>query len=103
MECNSAKNRKSLIEQALRRRADEWSKKAAVVGRVLVYKNTRSQSGIDKPLIESPGVEAWDTWTVPMSMREVEPGVQLIMNKHIITEDPEWKPRPTKKVRQDKQ
>jgi len=96
------KNRKNLIEQALKRRADEWSKKASVVGRVLVYKNTRSQSGIDKALIESPGLEAWDTWTVPMSMREVEPGVQLIMNKHIITEDPEWKPRPIKKVRQDK-
>mgnify|MGYP006161590899 CR=1 FL=1 len=48
-------------------------------------------------LIKSPGLQAWDNWTVPMSMREVEPGVRLIMNTSHITDDHDWKPRPATK------
>ncbi len=32
-----------------------------------------------------------------MSMREVEPGVRLIMNTGLVTGDHEWKSRPTQK------
>jgi hypothetical protein len=35
----------------------------------------------------SPGIHAWDNWTVPMSMREVEPGVRLIMNTGHLSDD----------------
>ena len=45
-------------------------------------------------LLKKPGALAWDEFTVPMSMREVEPGVQLIMDasKHS-SEPPSWKPK----------
>lgn len=49
-------------------------------------------------LIKSPGIHAWDNWTVPMSMREVEPGVRLIMNTGHMPDEHGWKPRP---VQQD--
>ena len=48
-------------------------------------------------LVKSPGIHAWDNWTVPMSMREVEPGVRLIMNTGHISDDHGWKPRPAPK------
>ena len=42
-------------------------------------------------LLKKPGIAAWDEFTVPMSMREVEPGVRLIMDKNIRAgDDPEW-------------
>ena len=38
-------------------------------------------------------IKPWSTWTVPMSMREVEPGVRLVMEDDRSTYDPDWRPR----------
>jgi len=85
---------KTLAEQELKERADEWAKEVSKGGRILAYEKRGPNKDTTVPLIKSPGIQAWDNWTVPMSMREVEPGVRLIMNTSHITDDHEWKPRP---------
>ena len=88
---------KSLAERELKERADEWAKEVSVPGRTLAYEKRGAQAATMVGLVKSPGVHAWDNWTVPMSMREVEPGVRLIMNTGHISDDHEWKPRPVPK------
>ncbi|TAL84121.1 MAG: helicase [Rhodanobacter sp.] len=88
---------KSLAEQELKERADEWAKEVSVGGRILAYEKRGPEKDKTVALIRSPGIKAWDNWTVPMSMREVEPGVRLIMNTNHITDDHDWKPRPATK------
>lgn len=74
-------------------RIDRWVKEAVKAGRRLGYETVRGQGDL-AALLKKPGALAWDEFTVPMSMREVEPGVQLIMDasKHS-TEPPSWKPK----------
>lgn len=88
---------KGLAEQELKERADEWAKEVGKGGRILAYEKRGPQKDKTVALIRSPGIQAWDNWTVPMSMREVEPGVRLIMNTNHITDDHDWKPRPAAK------
>jgi hypothetical protein len=83
---------KTLAEQELKERADEWAKSANKPGRTLAYEKKGLHSDTTVALIKSPGIQTWDNWTVPMSMREVEPGVRLIMNTNHITDDHDWKP-----------
>jgi hypothetical protein len=84
---------RNLSLQELNERADEWAKAASIGGRTLAYEKRGVQAANTVALIRSPDLQAWDNWTVPMSMREVEPGVRLIMNKGHITDAPDWKPR----------
>jgi ribosomal protein L24E len=88
---------KNLAERELKERADEWAKEVSIPGRTLAYEKRGQQAATMKNLIESPGLRAWSNWTVPMSMREVEPGVRLIMNTGHISDDHGWKPRPVPK------
>lgn len=88
---------KSLAEQELKERADEWAKEVSKGGRILAYEKRGPEKDKTVALIRSPGIQAWDNWTVPMSMREVEPGVRLIMNTSHISDDHDWKPRPAMK------
>lgn len=85
---------KSLAERELKERADEWAKEVSVPGRTLAYEKRGAQAATIVGLVKSPGIHAWDNWTVPMSMREVEPGVRLIMNTGHTSDDHRWKPRP---------
>lgn len=85
---------KNLAERELRERADEWAKEAGVPGRTLAYEKRGARAATTVGLVKPPGVHAWDNWTAPMSMREVEPGVRLIMNTERIQDDHDWKPRP---------
>ncbi|MBB3571126.1 DISARM system helicase DrmA [Rhizobium sp. BK491] len=84
--------KKSLTEQELKHRADEWAKEAGVGGRTLVYQKYGA-GPTAYPLLETPGVKPWTDWTVPMSMREVEPGVRLVMEDSRSTADPVWRAR----------
>jgi hypothetical protein len=90
-------SRKQLAETELKERADEWAKEVSKGGRILAYEKRGPEKDKTVALIKSPGIQAWDNWTVPMSMREVEPGVRLIMNTSHITDDHDWKPRPATK------
>jgi len=87
--------KKQLAIDGLKARADDWAKEANLGGRTLAYEKRGQQKDTTVALIKSPGVRAWDNWTVPMSMREVEPGVRLIMNTSRLEDEYEWKPRPT--------
>jgi hypothetical protein len=94
---NVSENRaiKALAERELKERADEWAnKEASVPGRTLAYEKRGDHAATMVPLIKAPGIHAWDNWTVPMSMREVEPGVRLIMNTGRLSDDHGWTPRP---------
>ena len=84
--------RKLDTQKAAIKRSDLWTKEAAIGGRTLVY-NKRTQGGTEYQLLQEPGVSAWSTWTVPMSMREVEPGVGLIMSDDRNNYDPPWRPQ----------
>ncbi len=87
-------DKRDLAEAALKSRADDWAKEAAVGGRTLVYRGWGAGSGpTSRALLEVPGEKPWSTWTVPMSMREVEPGVRLVMEDSRSTYDPDWSPR----------
>ncbi|NHZ91045.1 helicase [Massilia sp. CCM 8733] len=88
-------SRKQLAEAELKERSDEWAKEVSKGGRILAYEKRGPQKDMTVALIKSPGLQAWDNWTVPMSMREVEPGVRLIMNTSHIVDEHDWKPRPT--------
>ena len=90
-------SRKQLAETELKERADEWAKEVSKGGRILAYEKRGPEKDKTVALIKSPGLQAWHNWTVPMSMREVEPGVRLIMNTSHITDDHDWKPRPATK------
>jgi len=83
--------RKNLATAEMKSRADLWTKEAAMPGRTLVY---RKAGPTTYELLKTPGVGPWSTWTVPMSMREVEPGVNLVMEDDRSNQDPGWKPRP---------
>jgi ribosomal protein L24E len=87
---------KSLAERELKERADEWAKEVSVPGRTLAYEKRGPQAATMVGLIKSPGIHAWDNWTAPMSMREVEPGVRLIMNTGHLSDDHGWKPQPVR-------
>ena len=74
-------------------RVDRWIKEAVKSGRTLGYEAKRKQGDV-APLLKKPGVLAWDEFTVPTSMREVEPGVQLIMDVSKLSGDaPAWRSR----------
>ncbi len=85
--------RKHLAVAEMKSRADEWAKEAAVAGRTLVYDKYRG-GPTAVPLLEAPGTKPWSRWTVPMSMREVEPGVNLVMEDDRSNQDPPWCARP---------
>ena len=71
-------------------RIDQWVKAAKIPGRKLGYEKTSRQGDVTN-LLKKPGLSAWDEMTVPMSMREVEPGVRLIMDKTSHSDDdPDW-------------
>ena len=80
------------IEKMIADRIDRWVKEAKRPGRILGYEK-KSHHGTVAPLLKKPGIASWDTFTVPMSMREVEPGVRLIMDDHLPQESPPWETR----------
>ena len=86
--------KKGLTEDEMKSRADDWANEAGVGGRTLVYQK-HGAGPTSYPLLEKPGIKPWTDWTVPMSMREVEPGVRLIMEDDRSNSDPTWRPRIT--------
>lgn len=86
---------KDLAERELKERADEWANEAKKPGRILGYEKRGKDKDKTVALIKAPGIKSWDNWTVPMSMREVEPGVRLVMSTRKLADGPAWGPRPT--------
>lgn len=86
-----------LAEDMVGERCDEWVKEATRGGRRLGYEAGRKRkAGEDDiaALLKRPGLQPWDRFTVPLSLREVEAGVRLIMNSDNLPEGPAWKVKP---------
>jgi len=77
-------------EAMVAERIDLWVREANTAGRRLGYETERRQGDM-VALLNKPGITAWDKFTVPLSMREVEPGVQLIMEVSKLPDPPEWR------------
>ncbi|MGG7643908.1 DISARM system helicase DrmA [Rhodovulum sp. YNF3179] len=73
-------NVKDLADNELKARVDLWKYEAGKGGRTLKYEKRGEGKATAVALLKRPGIKAWEKFTVPMSMREVEPGVRLIMN-----------------------
>jgi len=81
-----------LAAASIKQRVDDWVKENGVAGRTVAYEKRGKNIDSKVALIKSPGIKEWDRFTVPMSMREVEPGVKLQMNFSIIVDSgPDWK------------
>jgi len=87
---------KKLAGAAIKQRVDEWVKETHVPGRTVAYEKKGASVDSKIALINKPGIGEWGRFTVPMSMREVEPGVKLQMNTQKLPDGPSWKP-PVKK------
>ncbi|MDO6497742.1 DISARM system helicase DrmA [Photobacterium sanguinicancri] len=85
-----------LAEASIKQRVDDWVKETNTAGRTVAYEKKGENVDSKVPLIKKPGLSEWDRFTVPMSMREVEPGVKLQMNTQKLDDGPSWKP-PVKK------
>lgn len=66
------------VVRSLATRIDQWREQQAVEGRVLAYKDRRN--GVSVGLLRGAGVAGWDTWTCLTSLRDVEPGINLILD-----------------------
>jgi len=86
------KSVRDLAESMVSERFDRWVNEACKEGRRLGYE-TKRRHGDVVALLKRPGLQSWDELTVPMSMREVEPGVQLIMDSGRLREPPAWRLR----------
>jgi len=83
------KGMKTWVDARVNERLDDWVKEANTGGRQLGYE--RDKSGTTAPLLKKPSAAGWDRFTVPMSMREVEPGVRLVMDTSHISGQPNWR------------
>ncbi len=81
---------KKTVDDMTAERIDKWASEARIPGRRLGYEK-KSRQGDLVALLKKPGASTWDKFTVPMSMREVEPEVQLIIDDSIDNaERPQW-------------
>jgi hypothetical protein len=84
---------RDLASSELKERLDEWAHEAGKGGRTLAYEKKGPNRATMVALLKRPGIQAWDNFTVPMSMREVEPGVALIMSTiRFGGAEPDWTP-----------
>jgi hypothetical protein len=92
----SATNDKSIGKHAadmVSSRFDLWIKEATRGGRKLGYERQKGD-GTVVPFLKRPGVKPWDETTVPMSLREVESDVRLVMDDDKKAPGPAWSAPP---------
>ncbi len=82
------------VTNAAEHRLDLWQSEQAVTGRTLAYRG--KADGETKGLLRPPGVAAWDEWTCLTSLRDVEPGIRLLLTEDDLGERtaPPWDPVP---------
>ena len=86
-----SKESMALTIEMIEERFDSWKKAASKGGRRLAFEAVANQGDVF-PLLEKPSDRQWSKWTIPYSMREVEPGVRLVMKTNHIEETPDWQP-----------
>jgi hypothetical protein len=83
------KSVKDHTEMMCKSRIDKWVREAQVQGRKLGYQKIKKQGEVFD-LLKIPGLKPWSLFTVPMSMREVEGAVQLIIDASLHSDAPQW-------------
>jgi hypothetical protein len=73
------------VEDAVKQRLDMWAGEQSVTGRLLAYRGRKD--GKTYPLLKSPGAARWDVWTCLTSLRDVEPGVNLLFTSDGLGDD----------------
>jgi len=76
-------------ESMIADRVDRWVREATRSGRHLSYDIYGAPDNAES-LLKKPGLQNWTIFTAPTSMREVEPGVRLVMDDAKISTMPEW-------------
>ena len=76
-------------ESMIADRVDRWIREATRSGRHLAY-DTYGAPDNAEALLKKPGLQNWNIFTAPTSMREVEPGVRLVMDDAKVGAMPEW-------------
>jgi hypothetical protein len=66
------------VEELLDARLDRWSKERNVPGRRLAYDKPGTPDDV-APLLRRPDGGAWRQMTAPTSLRDVEPGIRLLL------------------------
>ena len=74
----SGENWLQTLPGLLRDLLDEWELERDEGQRTLVYQARRG-GDTDVSLLQEPGLESWQRFTVPTSLRDVEPSVGLIL------------------------
>ena len=82
--------RAHFTENTTASRVDNWLRESSKPGRRLGYE---MKQGDIAGLLKKPGTGAWEWNTVAMSMREVEPGVRLVMDDAKESNQPDWQIR----------
>ncbi|WP_336248664.1 DISARM system helicase DrmA [Stomatohabitans albus] len=78
-----------LIKTMLDARIETWINRAESSNKHLAYNNAKA--GPEYALLATPGVAAWQPFTVPNSMREVEAPITLVINTgNPINQEPAW-------------
>jgi len=72
-----AKEVRQEIRQEIQARLDAWDQEQHVPGRKLAYRSKRD--GVTQGLLRSPDIGDWRTFTTPTSLRNVEPGINLLL------------------------
>jgi hypothetical protein len=85
----TSKTIKDHTEMMCKERIDQWTREVKRPGRKLGYSKASKQGDVMN-LLYRPGKKSWMMFTVPMSMREVEGTVQLILDDSLLPESPPW-------------
>lgn len=99
-----SKDAQQLVEDMISQRCDQWVKEATRGGRRLGYEGSQGRkagAGDIAALLRKPGAQPWDGFTVPLSLREVEPGVRLVMDSDQLPEGPAWRPSTVQPKQED--
>lgn len=76
------------VAEALKIRSDGWLNQRGQAGDVLGYR--QKLDGKTVGLLHQPSEGPWGQWTCPTSLREVEPGVNLLLSEPAAEEDLPW-------------
>ncbi len=85
-----------MLRAELEHRLDRWKAEQDVGHRDVVY-NRGPSAGTEYGLLKEPNLGPWTDWTVPMSMRDVEPSVNLLLRERGISSVSEPWEMPTPK------
>jgi hypothetical protein len=81
------------VVDALDKRLDQWNKERKVPGRRLAYDTPGTADDV-APLLRRPDGAAWRRMTCPTSLRDVEPGIRLLLlpegDPLDVTEEPSY-------------